>query len=109
MSAATTLWIYLTKLFAPSLILIIINKFKKNKKMRKIEFLQEPCRTTFLELNVRFAKAEIEDLNLPAGTDVIEVALDYCHQLDVLCQDFDVIDCESVPRWVGPRPIKVPR
>ena len=77
--------------------------------MSALEIYQEPCKTSILESFVSFAKAEIIEEQLPAGTDVVEVALDYCHQLGVNHGDFAAIDCENIPAWVGIRPIKVPR
>ena len=107
---AATFWLFIIKLIAPSLTLIIINKFKKNKKMRYIDTLPLPCQHSILTNAVAFAKAEnIENGNDPM-TNVEELAIDYCHQFGCIVPDiYNLGDIVFINAWVGARPIKQPR
>lgn len=100
----TSIFIWL-KLILPTLLIYKLNK----KKMRYIDGLQQPCKDSFLKLSIAYAKGEINELNLPATTNVHDLALDYCHQYGCIMGDLAPFNPLEIVAWGGSRPVKVPR
>lgn len=85
------------------------NGIKKNKKKMRIFDNLEPFeKEVILETCIAYAKGEIAEFNLPATTDVITLAVQYDTMYFLEIIDFNGIDPNNVPSFVGPRPIKRP-
>jgi len=106
MSTLTTAIVVILK---PILTILLIKKLNKKNKMRSIDGFGQPCKDTYLQLCIGFAKQEIADDNLPPTTDVKELALDYCHQYGCIMGDLEPYNPVVIPAWGGAKPIKVPR
>ena len=89
----------------------IKKKRKNNTIMRFFDTLNSLSQLDILRKTVQFAKREIVDNNLPANTDIPQLASDYCWQDGVTALDYDQISDEitNITAWVGPIPVKVPR
>lgn len=85
------------------------NGIKKNKKkMRIFDQFTIEAQNTILMSCIAYAKGEIAEFNLPATTDVIALAVQYDTMYFLEIIDFNGIDPNNVPAFVGPRPIKRP-
>jgi hypothetical protein len=81
---------------------------KRKKKMRIYDTLTPESQNEILSVCVGYAKGEIVEFNLPASTDVIGLAVQYDTMFFLTPIDFAGFNTESVPAFVGPRPIKRP-
>lgn len=81
---------------------------KKKKKMRIFDTLPLETQNEILIVCVSYAKGEIAELNLPASTDVIGLAVQYDTMFFLEPIDFIGLNLETIPAFVGPRPIKRP-
>lgn len=81
---------------------------KKRKKMRIFDTLTIEQQQGILYSCISYAKGEIVEFNLPASTDVLALALQYDTMYFLEIIDFAGQDHESVPAFVGGRPVKRP-
>jgi len=82
---------------------------KKSKKMRIFDELSLELQNEIAITCIRYAKGEIEDLQLPASTDVIEYAVGFGEMWFIEESDFTGLDPENYESWVGPRPTHRPK
>lgn len=90
------------------MILAARRKKKRNHKMRIFDTLTIEQQQGILYSCISYAKGEIVEFNLPASTDVLALALQYDTMYFLEIIDFAGQDHESVPAFVGSRPVKRP-
>lgn len=101
--------IFLIKLLIGTTLAIAgIYNAKRKKKMRIFDEQDNLFQQAYLEICIRYAKGEISELNLPASTDVIALAVQYDVSFFLTIDDFIGQNLESITAFVGPRPIKRP-
>lgn len=81
---------------------------KKRKKMRIFDQLTIEQQQGILFTCISYAKGEIQELNLPASTDVIALAVQYDTMYFLTPVDFVGQPTETIPAFVGGRPVKRP-
>ena len=87
------------------------SKMKNRNKLKKMRIFDELSLETQNEIvttAVRYAKGEIAEFNLPATTDVIQLAVQYDTMYFTTPLDYSGLDLETITAWVGSRPIKRP-
>lgn len=87
----------------------VYNSGNKKKKMRIFDELSLEAQNEIIVSCVRYAKGEIAELNLPAITDIIQLAIQYDTMYFTTIMDFQGLNVENIPAFVGPRPIKRPQ
>ena len=83
-------------------------KKNKIKKMRIFDQFTTEAQNTILMSCIAYAKGEIAEFNLPPTTDIISLAVQYDTMYFTTIIDFNGIDTNNIPTFVGPRPIKRP-
>ena len=76
--------------------------------MRIFDELSLEAQNEIVTSCVRYAKGEIAEFNLPANTDVIQLAIQYDTMFWTTPLDYTGLDLETITAWVGSRPIKRP-
>ena len=87
------------------------SKMKNRNKLRKMRIFDElslEAQNEIVTSCVRYAKGEIAEFNLPANTDVIQLAIQYDTMFWTTPLDYTGLDLETITAWVGSRPIKRP-
>lgn len=83
-------------------------KRKNNKKMRIFDNLPIETQNEILIVCVSYAKGEIAEFNLPPTTDLIELSVEYDTMFFLTPLDFGGLNTETIPAFLGSRPIKRP-
>lgn len=83
-------------------------KRKKIKKMRIFDNLPIETQNEILIVCVSYAKGEIAEFNLPASTDLIHLSMQYDTMFFLEPLDFGGVNTETIPAFLGSRPIKRP-
>lgn len=81
---------------------------KKKRKMRIFDQLTIEQQQGILFTCISYAKGEIQEFNLPASTDVIALAVQYDTMYFLTPIDFSGQNIETIPAFVGGRPVKRP-
>jgi len=102
--------IFLIKLLIGTTLAIAgIYNTKRKKKMRIFDELSLEAQNEIVTSCVQYAKGEIAEFNLPASTDIIELAVQYDTMYFTTVLDYSGLPIESITAFVGPRPIKRPQ
>lgn len=103
------LYIFVIKIaFGVSLGLLGAYTTRKKRKMRIFDLLTIEQQQGILYTCISYAKGEIVEFNLPPTTDVIQLAVQYDTMYFLEPIDFVGQNIESIPHFVGGRPVKRP-